>query len=111
MAVQVPGLVRAHLLTGASADELLEGMAELAQVLYRRPFWHDLAACRSPRGAGVDFFPPKGGDVRPALAVCAECPARWPCREDAIADVTRAGIWGATSARQRAKIRAEREAA
>lgn len=106
MAVQ---LVRAHLLTGASADTLLEGLAGLAVTLYRRPFWHDLADCRGPRGAGVDFFPERGGDVRPALAVCAECPARYPCREDALADPVRHGVWGGTTFRQRAKLRAERD--
>ena len=103
-------LVAAHHVTGASADTIIEGATELAHLLYgRRPFWFDLAACRLEENQDVDFFatPAKTG---PAREVCARCDARYPCREDALRDNMRKGIWGGTDETERATIRAERDA-
>jgi len=72
--------------------------------LLRRPEWHAEAACR---GQGVDlFFPANGGSAAPAKAICATCPALDPCREWALDQGPElAGIFGGTSAIDRAKIR------
>lgn len=66
--------------------------------------WHDMAACR---GSGVNFHPERGEDARPAKAVCAGCPVREQCLDDALADSTRKGIWGGTSERERRRMRAD----
>jgi WhiB family transcriptional regulator, redox-sensing transcriptional regulator len=71
------------------------------------PTWMDSASC-----AGTDpelFFPPTGGSNRPAMKVCATCPVREECLEYCIeiegsmGRVERFGIWGGTSAHQRAR--------
>lgn len=60
--------------------------------LLRRPAWQRDAACR---GAGsAPWFPQRGHDARPALAVCATCPVRPECEQFARSTHKRAGIWG-----------------
>lgn len=44
--------------------------------------WARRAACRGERLAV--FFPDKGGDIGPARAICASCPVRRDCFEDAM---------------------------
>lgn len=107
----LPGveLVRGHLLTGASADTLLDGLGELARAIYVRPDWFALADCRRPENQAVNFFPTPA-KTGPAREVCARCDARYPCREDALRDNMRKGIWGGTDETERATIRAERDA-
>lgn len=102
-------LVAAALIHGAEAEVTLEGALQLAELLYgRRPHWWDLALCRSREAEGVDFFAsPK--QTGPAREVCARCDARYPCREDALRDGMRKGIWGGTDEVERALIRAERK--
>lgn len=59
--------------------------------------WSERAACQ-----GVDlavFFPPSGGSQtsRPALRICASCPVRQECLDDALAvEVTSSYqcVWG-----------------
>lgn len=68
-----------------------------------RPHWHHRAACR-----GLDpdlFFPGRGQSTTEARAVCAGCPVRQPCRDFAVTNGERFGIWGQTSERQRRSIR------
>lgn len=80
----------------------------LAEIL-RRPAWMDRAAC-----AGMetdDWFPTRGGDVGPARAICSSCPVRDSCLDFAIEATVRFGIWGATSERERRRLRHERRAA
>ena len=60
----------------------------------RRQDWRLEAACR-----GMDpetFFPPRGVRVDEAKAICAGCPVRSQCLDDALADgrSEHFGIWG-----------------
>lgn len=71
--------------------------------------WVVRAAC-----AGMDpevFFPTRG-DIGPiltvALGVCATCPVCRPCLEYALAHPTLSGVWGATTHRDRRRMRSER---
>ena len=69
--------------------------------------WWEGAACR---GLDPEMFFPARGDSRglqEALAVCATCPVTEPCMEEGLVG-ERWGIWGATSERERRKIRRER---
>ena len=50
------------------------------------------------------FFPEKGGSVREAKAVCAECPVRVECLEYALAHGERFGVWGGLSERERRRL-------
>jgi WhiB family transcriptional regulator, redox-sensing transcriptional regulator len=64
--------------------------------------WMANAAC-----AYVDpelWFPDRGGNVEAARAICAECPVAQPCREYALLNRERFGIWGNTSERERRKL-------
>lgn len=77
------------------------------------PDWHALAACR-----GMDesvFFCPPGRDpvphVRRAKRVCAGCPVRSECLEDAMSwelPSGRVGVLGGLSAGERAQLHAAR---
>lgn len=71
--------------------------------LLERPAWHDQAACR---GMGTTlFFPSRGQITSTALRVCDRCPVRIECREWALANGERHGIWGGLSERQRRQVR------
>jgi WhiB family transcriptional regulator, redox-sensing transcriptional regulator len=71
--------------------------------LFQRPAWQRRGACRGePLG---QFFPSRGGDVRPGKALCAACVVRSDCVAYAMADPDLAGIWGGTSERERATMR------
>lgn len=76
--------------------------------------WRDLAACR---GMDTNLFYPRRGDsvgVARARAVCASCPVRQECLDDALAtespsdggSATRAtvGVRGGLSARERIRL-------
>lgn len=69
-----------------------------------RANWRDLALCTQ-----VDpeaFFPTRDPDLtRAAKAVCHGCPVRIECLEMALADPSLAGIWGGTTADERARMR------
>ncbi len=61
--------------------------------------WQSLAACR-----GLDpdlFFLERSESVSEAKAVCWGCPVRRDCLAFAMADDSLAGIWGATTRKQR----------
>jgi WhiB family transcriptional regulator, redox-sensing transcriptional regulator len=62
--------------------------------------WHDRAACLDTE---VDFFP-ENGNVRPALAVCSECPVINECRTHALSEREEFGVWGGTTAAERRRI-------
>lgn len=66
------------------------------------PAWQRDAACKEH--PEVNFFPEKGEDVRPALAVCRGCLVVDECRAWAVENYE-AGIWGGTSGRQRRGMR------
>lgn len=72
------------------------GPEELVAALLRRPAWHSEAACRGV-GPGV-FFLGRGGDTRPARALCASCTTTEDCRT---ASAEELGIWAGTTGRAR----------
>lgn len=65
--------------------------------------WRPLAACRG-MGPGL-FVVGRGEPCVQAKAVCAECPVREPCLEEAIANGERFGVWGGLSERERRRLR------
>lgn len=70
------------------------------------PEWVESEAC-----SRVDpelFFPEKGGGVREARKICAECPVRIECLAYAIAHDERFGFWGGTSERERRRLNPRR---
>jgi hypothetical protein len=76
--------------------------------------WQQHAACRpelrpdnmtAAQWTGL-FFPPQGGDCRPAKAICSRCPVQAEC--ECLANSTpfqRDGVWGGTSGRERRAAR------
>lgn len=75
----------------------------LASALLR---WHEpwmaYAAC-----AYVDpeaWFPERGASPRDAKAICATCPVVAECREFALRNKERWGVWGQTTERERRRI-------
>lgn len=81
-------------------DELLD------QLYTPRPFPIEQAACR-----GLDtrlFFPERGDDTTIAKRICSSCAVRTPCRDWALTNGERFGIWGGTSERERRTNRRER---
>ena len=82
---------------------------EVVESLVGRPTWHQWAACR-----GADpslFFPDRGKSAKLALALCAECPVRLQCQEEALSDPVISGVWGGTTPRDRKQLRRRRGAA
>lgn len=64
--------------------------------------WMELAAC-----AYVDpelWFPEIGGNPRDARKICRQCPVSVDCREYAVLNRERWGIWGDTSERDRRRL-------
>lgn len=74
--------------------------------------WWERAACR---GMPIELFFPGRGDtsIREALAVCADCPVREECLDDALSHSREGtyGIWGGMSERQREYARRDRRRA
>lgn len=68
--------------------------------------WRDLAECRG-MGPAL-FYPAQGEPMDNAKAVCAECPVRAECLEDALANCEQWGVWGGLSERQRDRMRQRR---
>ncbi len=61
--------------------------------------WMDEAACK---GMGTElFFPACGEPTRKGKSICAKCPVREQCRQEALSDPTIRGIWGGTSEEER----------
>jgi WhiB family transcriptional regulator, redox-sensing transcriptional regulator len=73
--------------------------------------WHDSALCRGE--AGRDFYPPFGGERKRervareqrAKSICAACPVRSQCLEQAIASGERYGVWGGLTFDERVTFR------
>jgi WhiB family redox-sensing transcriptional regulator len=47
------------------------------------------------------FFPEKGGNSREAKRICAACPVREECLEDALGRSEQFGVWGGLTERER----------
>jgi len=64
--------------------------------------WTSRAACRGcPPGK---FFPPAEDPGEAAKSVCRGCPVQGPCLDHALL-YREAGVWGATTERERTRIR------
>jgi WhiB family redox-sensing transcriptional regulator len=72
--------------------------------------WQDEANCR---GMDADlFFPERGESTADAKAVCAVCPVKTECLDDALTSPTeKFGIWGGPSERERRRLRRNRRVA
>lgn len=71
-----------------------------------RPPWQANGACREHP---VDvFFPRKGASAANAKAICAACPVRSECLNYALSDPGIVGVWGATTERERKRMRSVR---
>lgn len=69
--------------------------------------WRDQAACR-----GMDvsiFYPEHGQTTDAAKAVCARCPVRFECRQEAAGEWH--GVWGGLSSDERKRVRRKRQRA
>ncbi len=65
--------------------------------------WVQRAACR---GSGFGPYFPKGGaSSTPAKAVCAQCPVRGECLDNALRYPQLQGVWGGTSDAERRALR------
>jgi WhiB family redox-sensing transcriptional regulator len=53
------------------------------------------------------FFPEPGASVEPAKAVCRRCPVQTECLAYALTHDERFGVWGGTSANERAVLRTQ----
>lgn len=70
--------------------------------------WVAEAACL---GADPEIFFPIRGDnhmLAKAKAICAVCPVKDDCREYALTNFVKHGVWGGTSERERRRIRRAR---
>lgn len=101
-------------LAAAESYRLLAEGAELPDLaaLLARPAWMADAACREH--PELSWFPGRGEDVRPAMAVCGGCLVRQECAAyaeslDRGADPLE-GIWAGLSARRRRQARSRRVA-
>ncbi len=64
--------------------------------------WQNDAACRD---ADPElFFSNDDADRETALAMCAECPVRTECLEQALATRESYGIWGGTDEQERKRL-------
>ena len=63
--------------------------------------WRALAACK---GSTALFYTERGEPTAEAKAVCAGCPVRAECLDDALEHNERFGVWGGKSERQRRDI-------
>lgn len=70
--------------------------------------WRAEAACADPTIPADIFWPQRGESVREAKAVCRTCPVTAECLDYALTTGAHHGIWGATTERERRRIRRER---
>ncbi len=75
-------------------DEMFESIEEQ---------WQERALCAQTDPEA--FFPEKGGSTREAKKVCLTCEVRDDCREAALFNDERFGIWGGLSERERRKLK------
>ena len=64
--------------------------------------WMSVGKCKdlSP----TIFFPSDGVGVQAAQRICAECPVKTDCLEQALSDGMCHGVWGGTSERERRRM-------
>ncbi len=83
-------------------DELL---LELAWLVAEQNWQRDVL-CAEPSYVGLDWFPERGGSTVETKRCCSRCLVMHECREFAVDQNIRAGIWGGTSERERRTLRA-----
>ena len=71
--------------------------------------WMDNALCAQTDPEA--FFPEKGESARPARLICHRCAVQGACREYAIEQGFRHGIWGGMSDRERTTLQRARKRA
>jgi len=54
------------------------------------------------------FFPDRGQSLAPAKAICATCPVRTSCGDEALVNGEKFGIFGGMSERERRRVRRQR---
>ncbi len=87
-----------YLMAASTASELPDLESFLG-----RPRWMTRGACR---GMGTELFIAKRGDsTAAAKATCSTCVVRSECLAFAMVNPDLVGIWGGTSARERARMR------
>lgn len=88
----------------AKNDEMMDIRDTLDMIII--PEWHKDAACRGH--ANPDLWFPEPGDSRMqtawALWICAHCPVRGECLDDAIRKNEKHGIRGGRTTRQRVRM-------
>jgi len=99
----VTAVGRVRLLEYLMHGDVVDGPVGVAELVHRPP-WMQWGACRD--ADGVNFFPTRGQEARPAKAVCwRRCPVREACLSFAMADPDLQGVWGGTSERERRRGR------
>jgi WhiB family transcriptional regulator, redox-sensing transcriptional regulator len=79
-------------------------LPDLSAYLGARPAWMDQGACRG--SATRVFFVERGaGSAKEARAICRSCPVEAECLAYALSDPEVAGVWGATTERERRAMR------
>ncbi|MBI4101307.1 WhiB family transcriptional regulator [Candidatus Microgenomates bacterium] len=69
--------------------------------------WKLEGACKDRPAA--EFFPANGEGVAKAKTLCKVCAVRTECLEYALAHGIEHGVWGGTSARERRRLRQQRQ--
>jgi WhiB family redox-sensing transcriptional regulator len=67
--------------------------------------WYDQAACLDPDVDPEIFFPGDGERAEPAKRICQGCPVMDECRDWALANDERFGVWGGLSERERRRVK------
>lgn len=78
----------------------------VTRIATRRPAWVDHAECRGASAAV--FFPERGESIASAKAICAVCPVRIECLEEALEANERYGVRGGLSVTERQTMRRTR---
>jgi WhiB family redox-sensing transcriptional regulator len=67
--------------------------------------WEGDAQCGRSQANADAFFPERGGSVRRAKEICAQCDVRAQCLEYALANNEQFGVWGGKTQGERRKMR------
>ncbi|MFD9964851.1 WhiB family transcriptional regulator [Amycolatopsis sp. NPDC058986] len=70
--------------------------------------WRRDAACGDMEPERFFPFESQAAEIRAAKAVCARCPVKDFCLDEALANGLDYGIWGGTTPRERRDLRARR---
>lgn len=92
-----------HVQSTSGTYEEDHGAGYLLDLIAQRPEWHQNAACR---GVSPELmYPGRGESIRPAKAVCADCPVQQECLDWALTNNEKNGVWGNASERERRRMR------